>query len=166
MRNAFPVECFEDQQLIGKLKVQPNYNSASSVFLCRKYISRSAFAMVRLEIIHASRIRCQCLGASVPRKASVNHAAWKRPGEGQNPKTQTEPLYHVPLSSVPLLSLQDTGTSCPPWCKKCWSNRIFPNFSDSESLQKHFQVENSVLAQWWKFCGRKGYLLCFQGTTF
>lgn len=114
MRNAFPVECFEDQQLIGKLKVQPNYNSASSVFLCRKYTSRSAFAMVRLELIHASRIKCQCLGASVPRKASVTHAAWKRPGEGQNPKMQTEPLYRVSLSSVPLLSLQDTGRSCPP----------------------------------------------------
>lgn len=161
MKTAFPVGCFEDQQLIGKLKVQANYNSASSVFLCRKYISGSAFALVRLEIIRVSRIRCQCLGAPVPRKASVTHAAWKRLGEGQHSKMQMEPFYHVPLSSVPLPGLQDTGRSCLPWCKNCCSNRKYRFFSDSESLPETFPSGkySSCTMMKFQFCGKKSCLL-------
>lgn len=94
---AFPVECFEGQQLIESVYMQNFPISTSSCISGENLFQampQNYSILVRQEIIYASRIRCCCLCAPMPRKAGVTHNMEKTWGS-------LESLYqHISLSSV------------------------------------------------------------------
>lgn len=128
------------------------------------------FTLVRLEIIHASRIRCWCCVPQCPEKlvwpmqygkdqGKVSIPKCKREAAGTNPSTSTF-LFHLCFSPE-LTGLWEKLPPLNPDTKTAEQTENSQIFLTQKVFQKHFQVENSVPAQLkismlkFQFCGRK-----------